>query len=84
MTMLELIARKGNMSELVMPVPNSPLAEGADAFALNGLKGWALDGLEQVGAHLVPLHACELLCVSPHRCCQTLACGGVGSYWCFR
>ena len=48
LTMLELIARKGNMYEMVMPVPKSDLAEGATAFALGGLKGWALDDLSEV------------------------------------
>ena len=42
MTMLELIARRANMSEIVAPVPNSPvLAAAVTAFFESGIKGYA-------------------------------------------
>ena len=42
MTMLELIARRANMSEIVAPVPNSPvLAAAVTAFFESGMKGYA-------------------------------------------
>jgi hypothetical protein len=36
------------MAEMVLPVPNSPLADGARAFFTRGLKGWAPDDLSSV------------------------------------
>jgi hypothetical protein len=38
MTMLELIGRKANMSEMVVPVPNTELADGGRLFLEEGLK----------------------------------------------
>jgi len=33
---------------MVLPIPNSPLAEDATAFVLSGLKGWVEDSLTDV------------------------------------
>ena len=52
MTMLELIARKANMCEMLMPIPVSDLTAPTVAFLENGLKGWAVDSLVEVSENL--------------------------------
>jgi hypothetical protein len=39
---------KAALYEMVMPIPNSPLADDSKSFMLNGLKGWAEDDLSEV------------------------------------
>lgn len=57
-SMLELIARRANMYEMVMPIPNSLLSAGAIAFATSGIKGWQEDDLEAVAP--TTAHALEV------------------------
>ena len=52
MTMLELIARKASMCEMLMPIPVSDLTAPTVAFLENGLKGWAVDSLVEVSENL--------------------------------
>ena len=52
MTMLELIARKANMCEMLMPIPVSDLTQPTVAFLENGLKGWTVDSLVDVSENL--------------------------------
>lgn len=48
MMMLELIARKANMDEMVVSMPNSPLTGDSKLFMTSGLRGWAEDDLSEV------------------------------------
>jgi GNAT superfamily N-acetyltransferase len=48
MIILELIARKANMSDMLMPIPNTELADGAKLFMLDALKGWSEQDLSTI------------------------------------